>query len=168
MKKSLITALSLSGLMLFSSSVAAQESLDIDHAWIALQPPGAQASAAFMYLQNPTEEDVAIVSAAAPGFNTIELHLSVNEDGMHRMIEQDEIVVEAGDSLVMAPGGYHVMLIGPEQDLTEGQMVPVALTLASGAVIEQDIEVIRREHAPEPTSGKPMPGGHHHGGGHHH
>jgi len=150
------------GLLMAGASTTMAGSLEIEHDWIALQPPGAQASAAFMLLNNPGDADVHIVSADAPGFDTVELHLSINEDGMHRMVEQERITIKAGSELVMAPGGYHIMLIGPEQDLTEHQIVPVSLTLESGEVIEQEIKVIRREHAPEPTSGQPM-----HNRGHH-
>lgn len=152
------------GLLVAGSSAVMAGTLEIEHDWIALQPPGAQASAAFMQLSNPGDADVHIVAADAPGFATVELHLSINEDGMHRMVEQERITIKAGSDLIMAPGGYHVMLIGPDQDLTENQIVPVSMTLASGEILEQEIEVIRRENAPEPTSGQPM----HHRGGHHH
>ena len=119
--------------------------LKVVHPWVALSPPGAHATAAFMELHNPGGEAVDLVAADADGFQAVELHRSVNENGMHRMIEQDRITVPAGGAVRLAPGGYHVMLIGIERELTEGDAVTLELTLSDGSRLAVEAPVKRRE-----------------------
>ncbi len=136
------------GAALLASAGAAQAAeLDVQNPWVALAPPGAHATAAFMELHNPGDEAVDVVSADAAGFKKVELHESVNEDGMHRMIEQDRITVPAGETVRLAPGGYHVMLIGPERSLEEGETVVIDLGLGDGGHLEVEAPVTPREKA---------------------
>jgi len=147
------TLLLAAGFLLAGAAQAAD--LEVTEPWVALAPPGAHATAGFMELRNPGEEPVDLVAANAEGFQAVELHRSINEDGMHRMIEQERITVPAGGSTRLAPGGYHVMLIGPERSPAQGEIVTIELTLGDGARLSVDAEVKRREQAM---------GGH----GHHH
>ena len=150
MKKTLLRGpfpgLLLAGSLLFAG-VARAADLQVVDPWVALAPPGAHATAAFMELKNPGDEPVDVVSANADGFHAVELHLSVNEDGMHRMIEQERITVPAGESVHLAPGGYHVMLIGPERSLSEGEVVEIELGLSGGEAITVEAPVTPREKA---------------------
>ncbi|KTG17476.1 hypothetical protein AUR63_09200 [Guyparkeria sp. XI15] len=133
--------------------------LQVSEPWVALAPPGAHATAGFMELHNPGDEPVDLVAADADGFDAVELHRSVNENGMHRMIEQERITVPAGGSVRLAPGGYHVMLIGIQRELAEGENVTLELTLADGS--RQTVD------APVTPRGQAM-GSHDSGHGHEH
>lgn len=147
---------------LLTGAVAQAAELQVSEPWVALAPPGAHATAAFMELRNPGDEPVDLVAADADGFQVVELHRSVNENGMHRMIQQERITVPAGGSVRLAPGGYHVMLIGIQRELAEGESVTLELTLGDGSRLSVDAPVTPREQAM---------GGHGHGhgdGGHTH
>ncbi len=139
-----LTRLLLGASLLASAGFASAAELDVHDPWVALAPPGAHATAAFMELENPGEEAIDVVSADADGFKKVELHESVNEDGMHRMIEQERITVPAGGMVRLAPGGYHVMLIGPQRSLEEGETVLVELGLGDGSRIEVQAPVMPR------------------------
>lgn len=134
-----------------------QAAPEVSGAWVPEMPPGAHAYGAFMVLDNPDDAPVALVRAEAPGFAKIELHESVNVDGMHRMIEMEEIAVPAGGQTLLKPGSYHVMLIGPEQRLVAGDRVPLTLHFSDESVVTIEAEVRKREQ---------MMGGHGHHGGH--
>ncbi|MFW6041419.1 MAG: copper chaperone PCu(A)C [Guyparkeria sp.] len=141
------TGLLMGASLLASAAVAQAAELDVQKPWVALTPPGAHATAAFMQLHNPGDEPVDVVSADAEGFKAVELHESVNEDGMHRMIEQDRITVPAGETVSLAPGGYHVMLIGPERSLEEGETVVIDLGLDDGSQLEVEAPIRPRDKA---------------------
>ncbi|MFO7581260.1 copper chaperone PCu(A)C [Guyparkeria sp.] len=141
------TGLLLGAALLASAGAAQAAELDVQSPWVALAPPGAHATAAFMKLHNPGDEAIDVVSADADGFKKVELHLSVNEDGMHRMIEQERITVPAGETVLLAPGGYHVMLIGPERSLDEGEVVAIELGLGDGDRITVEAPVTPRDKA---------------------
>ena len=134
------------GSLLLGGLVQAAE-LKVTHPWVALAPPGAHATAAFMELNNPGEQAVDVVAAMAEGFRAVELHLSINENGMHRMIQQERITVPAGGAVALAPGGYHVMLMGIERELAEGDTVTLDLTLGDGSRLSVDAPVMPREQA---------------------
>jgi hypothetical protein len=140
---------------LLTGNVAQAAELHVNEPWVALNPPGAHATAAFMELHNPGDEPIDLVAADADGFDAVELHRSINENGMHRMIEQERITVPAGEAVRLAPGGYHVMLIGIQRELVEGESVTLELTLGDGSRLSVD--------APVTPRGQAM-GGH---GGHH-
>ncbi len=149
-----VAGLLLGGSLLAVAGLAQASELDVHDPWVALAPPGAHATAAFMELENPGEEAVDVVSADADGFRKVELHESINEDGMHRMIEQERITVPPGETVSLAPGGYHVMLIGPERSLEEGETVVVELRLGDDSRLEVEAPVKPREQGM---------GGHRHG-----
>lgn len=116
-------------------------------AWVALTPPGAHATAGFMTLHNGGEADVDLVAAAADGFDAVELHRSFNENGMHRMVEQERIAIPAGEAVRLAPGGYHIMLIGLQRPLEEGDSVPIELTFDNGSRLVVEAPIKRRSQA---------------------
>ncbi len=96
-------------------------------------PPGAVASAAFMELNNRGHEDHALVAAASPAAEVVELHEHVMKDGMMQMRPVPRIGIPAGATTRLQPGGYHVMLIHLRQDLASGQTVPLTLTFEDGS-----------------------------------
>lgn len=121
--------------------------IEVRDAWVALTPPGAHATAGFMTLHNGGNADVDLLAAAADGFDAVELHRSFNEDGMHRMVEQERIAIPAGEAVQLAPGGYHIMLIGLQRPLVEGDSVPIELTLDNGNTLVIEAPVKRRSQA---------------------
>ena len=163
MKKTTLASGPLKGLLfagsLLFAGMAQAADLEVADPWVALAPPGAHATAAFMELKNPGDTAIDVVSADAEGFHAVELHLSVNEGGMHRMIEQEKITVPAGESVHLAPGGYHVMLIGPERSLAEGELVEIDLGLADGGQVTVAAPVTPRQKA---MGGQGHQHGHHH------
>ena len=140
-----IKALLFAATLLTGAAQAAE--LQVSEPWVALAPPGAHATAGFMELRNPGDEPVDLVAADADGFDAVELHRSINENGMHRMIEQERITVPAGGSVQLAPGGYHVMLIGIQRELVEGESITLELTLDDGSQLSVDAPVTPRGQA---------------------
>ncbi|HQT42455.1 MAG TPA: copper chaperone PCu(A)C [Halothiobacillus sp.] len=120
----------------------------ISEAWIPEQPPGAMANAVFLDMKNGTDKPEVLVKAAAPGFKEVQLHKSIEVNGMHKMIEQKEIVVPAHGETRLAPGGFHIMLIGPEKALVAGEAVPVTLTFADGSTEIITVPVKKRSMMP--------------------
>lgn len=112
--------------------------------WIAEAPPTAMALAAFMVLENDGETPRSLVAVEAPGFDRIELHQSIEENGVHRMIRQEEIRIPADGQTPLEPGGYHIMLIGIQERLQAGDKVPMRLIFADGENRQVDVPVRRR------------------------
>ncbi|MEW6765832.1 MAG: copper chaperone PCu(A)C [Pseudomonadota bacterium] len=113
--------------------------------WIPEAPPNAQAMAAFMSIENDEDRPVKVVNAHAPGFKVIELHKSVEENGMHKMLKQEALVVPPMGSLELRPGSYHIMLIGVQDPRPKaGDVIPVRLDLEDGTQITVQTPVKKR------------------------
>lgn len=132
------------GLILFSLAVTAHAEVDVHDPWIAEAPPAARSLAAFMGLENAGSTPRRLVAVEAPGFDRIELHQSTTEDGTHRMIKQDAIRIPPGGRTELAPGGYHVMLIGVQEPLQAGDTVSMRLIFANDEVRAIEVPVRRR------------------------
>lgn len=117
--------------ILFAAALAlplsAYAEVKVVEPWIPEAPPNAQALGAFMVLENDEDREVKVIAAHAPGFDTIELHKSVEENGMHKMLKQDALVIPAMGSLELKPGSYHVMLIGVHKPPKAGDTIPLRL-----------------------------------------
>ncbi|HQS01754.1 MAG: hypothetical protein B7Y07_00485 [Halothiobacillus sp. 24-54-40] len=136
------------GSVLISMSGMAAAAPVISEAWIPEQPPGAMASAVFLDMKNTSDKPEALVKAAAPGFKEVQLHKSIEENGMHKMIEQKEIAIAPHGETKLAPGGFHIMLIGPEKALVAGETVPVTLSFADGSSETLNVPVKKRPMMP--------------------
>lgn len=96
-----------------------------------------QNSAAFVVVQNNCEVGCRIVKARSPVANTVELHTSFEDNGVHKMRPVEFIALpgKTEDSISeveLKSGGYHVMLIDLNQDLEPGTEIPVTLEMNNG------------------------------------
>ncbi len=132
------------GAILFALAVTAHAEVDVHDPWIAEAPPTARSLAAFMGLENAGSTPRRLVAVEAPGFDRIELHQSTEEDGMHRMVKQEAIEIPPGGRTELAPGGYHVMLIGIHEPLRAGDTVSMRLIFANDEVRVIEVPVRRR------------------------
>ena len=100
--------------------------------WIREAPPGVSMWAGFVSLKNTSEKPVALVRASSPAFHMVEMHRSVVENGVVRMREQERIVIPAGQTVALKPGGYHLMLMHARQPIRAGVSVPITLSFDNG------------------------------------
>lgn len=90
-------------------------------------------TAAFMIIDNDGETDLSLIGADADVAATAELHEMAAVDGEMVMREVTAgITITADRGKVLEPGGYHVMLIGLEQELAPGDEVELTLSFSDG------------------------------------
>ncbi len=120
-------------------AIAAQ--LQVTDAWVREGPPNAEVLGGFMKLHNPSNEAVDVTGVSSPAFERVEMHRSVTANGMAKMIAQDKLTVPANGDLLLAPGGYHLMLFNPKHALQAGQQVSFTLRTAAGDSVTTRAEV---------------------------
>jgi copper(I)-binding protein len=130
---------------LLPGAARAAPALTVRDAWIAEAPPVAKVQAGYMALVNDGPSPVTIVGASSTEFDTVEMHRTVEVEGVMRMEAQHALRVEPGATLELAPGGLHLMLIGPKRPLVAGDRVAIELRLDDGAVILAGAEVRRAD-----------------------
>lgn len=122
----------LGAIVLSAMSGTAFAELIVENAHIRESIPGAPNSAAFMILKNTSAQDVVLTSATSELARATELHNHINDNGVMRMREVSEIVVPAGQSVELKPGGLHVMFMGLATPLKQGEQGVFTLVDQSG------------------------------------
>lgn len=111
--------------------------LTIGHPVIFAAPPTARAVAGYMTIANAGGADDRLTGAEIGGDARAELHRSVMESGVMRMIEQEEgIAIPAGGTTELAPGGFHVMILGLDEVPAEGDSLEATLTFEEAGPVE--------------------------------
>lgn len=102
--------------------------------------------AAYMLLQNHSDEDDAIVGASSEVAEAVEIHLSqMKDDGTMEMIQQESISLPADGEVEFKSGSYHVMLIGLKQELKTGSEFSLTLHFKNHEDINLTIPVMDAE-----------------------
>ncbi len=114
------------------SSATAESFLQVKDAWVRQPPPNASATAGYLTIVNPSDTDYYITGAESERFGAIELHESVEENGMARMIHHNFYRVPAKSQLDIRPGSYHLMLFRWQPPLKEGEKIHFQLKLGNG------------------------------------
>ena len=129
-------------LILFAVPAAAQDysigDLQVEHPWARATIGNLRMTAGYMTVVNAGEVDDRLIAVEIPGAMMVELH--VTEDGKMRGVEAFEI--PAGGTLLVRPGGNHLM-IGPlSGPLAEGETLAGLLVFerAGRLPVEFDVE----------------------------
>lgn len=127
--------------ILLSNPVNADEPLEIEDAWIAEAPPVARVMAAYMEIENDSDQPRRAVALDCQAFERTEFHRTVEKDGIARMEHQPVLEIPAGSELALAPGGLHVMLFNPERRFTAGDSIDCTMTFDDGTRIAFKMDV---------------------------
>jgi len=118
------------------SSGAEQSLIVAEHAWARATPKGAPNGAAYVTLANRGTSEDRLLGATSPAAQSIQFHSEVNENGVMKMRELPAIDVRPGASVVLKPGGIHMMMIGLKQQLNEGETVALTLMFEKAGAVE--------------------------------
>jgi len=92
-------------------------------------------TAAFIKIQNNTNENDTLVSAGSSSAKVVEIHETFSrENDMKGMRKVDNIIIPAKSTVELKPGGFHVMLIGLNNDLVAGTEVKIELNFKKSGV----------------------------------
>ncbi len=102
------------------------QSVTVNEAWIRGTVPGQSATGAFMELTG--KSSARLVAAESPAAKSVEVHNMTMEGGVMKMFPVEGVDVPAGKTVKLAPGGYHIMMMGLQKSLNAGEKVPLKLT----------------------------------------
>lgn len=98
--------------------------------------PGMRMSAGYLALTNNSKDPLVITDVSSPQFEAVEMHETIEEDGVSRMVPVGDLTIPPGSTVTFKPGGKHLMLMRPGAALDV-----VALSFHSGDKIVLTIEV---------------------------
>jgi periplasmic copper chaperone A len=122
-----------------------------EEAWVRSTPPNRTVTAAYLGIRNNSGESRRMTGAASPVAGRVELHTHVHDprSGMMQMRHVEAIELPAGETVRLAPGGLHIMLMDLDRDLQPGATVPMTLEFDDGSRLELEAPVRRGEEAME-------------------
>jgi hypothetical protein len=92
--------------------------------------------AAYLTIENTGASDDALVEVRSDVAEKLEIHDMTMENMVMRMRKVDRLALPAGETVRLAPGGLHVMLIRLRAPLAEGDVVPLTLVFEKAGAIE--------------------------------
>ncbi len=120
---------------------AAQAEIIIKDAYVNAPPPMTQVTAGFFELENHGHDTVRLTHFSSPVAGKVELHATVEQDGMSKMIAQDGVDIPSHGSVKLQHGGLHLMLMKLTQELKPGDKVDISLGFDNGDELVQRFEV---------------------------
>lgn len=114
--------------------------ITISNPWARATPGKAPNGAGYVVLKNAGDAD-RIVGASSNVSSRTELHAHLAENGIMRMRKMETVELPQGGEVVFKPHGKHIMFIGLNGPLKEGQSVHLTLTLekAGDVMIEMPV-----------------------------
>ncbi|GAA4404667.1 hypothetical protein GCM10023168_17610 [Fodinibacter luteus] len=125
-----------------SSSTTTAE-LVLDDGWVKAVPaaadgtaPSSMMTAMFGTVRNPTDHEVTLTGGSSAVAGLVEIHETVRTDsgGMQMQPKPGGIVLPAGGSHTLQPGGDHVMLMDLSAPLESGTTTTVTVTTSDGDI----------------------------------
>ena len=115
-------------LLILVSAVALADpaGIRIDHVWSRPMPAGAT-GVVYLTVTNQGAPD-ALTGVTTPVAASAGVHESIDDHGVMKMRPVASLAVTSDKPVMLAPGGYHIMLTGLKQALVAGTSFPVTLT----------------------------------------
>ena len=115
----------------FSPSLVIAD-IEVKGGYLRAVPPGQMMSAAFMQLTNTTDREITIIGGSSPAVKAIELHQHTMVNGVMKMRRIPSLSIQPASSVMLEPGGLHIMFIGLKGLLTKGDNFSFDLKFQNG------------------------------------
>jgi copper(I)-binding protein len=117
-------------------------SLVVDHPWTRATPKGAKVAGGYMSITNNGTGPDRLIGGTLPHASRFEVHeIRMKGDVMHMRPLPNGLEIKPGQTVKLAPGGYHVMFTGLTQQLKQGERIKGRLTFEKAGTVELEYVV---------------------------
>ena len=146
MKTQLFAAMAL---LAFAAPASAHEfkvgDLVVDHPMAFETAATAMSGGGYLTVTNTGTTDDRLIAVEAD-FPRVMLHTTEMTDGVAKMRHVDGVDIPAGETVTLAPGGYHVMFMGLDGDPFEvGETVPATLIFENAGALDVVFNIEERD-----------------------
>ncbi|UIP30655.1 copper chaperone PCu(A)C [Photobacterium sp. TLY01] len=120
--------------------------LHIDHPWSKEVPPMSSVAAAFFSVDNHGDQADVLLRAESPIAEKVELHEHAHENGMMKMRKVDDIQIPAGETQLLKPGGYHIMMFNLTSVPKLGDSFPLTLYFQHAGQVDVQVKVEKADY----------------------
>jgi copper(I)-binding protein len=112
-------------------------SIKVSQPWTRVTPNGAQVAGAYMTLTNAGKVTDRLIGGSSSVAGQFEVHQMSMTDGVMRMRRlENGLEIKPGETVVLKPGSYHVMLLGLKQQVQQGKPVKGTLEFEKAGKVE--------------------------------
>jgi copper(I)-binding protein len=140
MRASTVFLLSLS-LAVTASCGPTASGIAVSDAWARPAAGAGSTTSVYFEVANQGDETDRLVGGVSPLAEAVEIHETTMEGDMVHMMPVAEIVLPAGATIGLEPGGHHLMLVGLTGPLRPGDRVPLTLRFERAGDIQVEAEV---------------------------
>ena len=109
--------------------------IEVREVWARSAMKG-RSAAAYLEIVNHGSEPDRLVAADSPVAEKVSLHRHTMVEGVMKMRPVPAIEVPGGGTVVLQPGGFHIMLMKLREPLKSGMQIPLTLTFARAGTVE--------------------------------
>lgn len=133
-------AAALAGLALATPALA---EIEVHDAYARASTMISESGAAFMVIHNHGGPDDRLMSARADISERVELHTHLeDQNGVMRMVEvEDGFELPTDGEILMERGGHHVMFLGLNEPMEQGDTFPLTLVFQQAGEVTIDVVV---------------------------
>jgi copper(I)-binding protein len=125
--------------LLLMAALPALAQVTVGEPWVRATVAAQKATGAFMTLTST--QTTKLVGVSSPVAGTVEVHEMKMVDDMMKMRQLQALDLPAGQTVKLAPGGYHLMLLNLKQPLKEGDKVPLTLEIEDAQKVRSKVVV---------------------------
>jgi periplasmic copper chaperone A len=141
--------LAVAACLVVAGAVLAQTGqLEVTSPWARATPAKAENGVAYLTIRSPTADR--LLSVSSPVAKKAELHTMGMSGVVMKMRPLASLDIPAGQPVTLKPGGEHIMLLGLNGPLHEGQSFPLTLTFENAGAREVTV-VVEKPGAAGPT-----------------
>lgn len=141
-----LSSLLLAASLLWTGAASAHDyklgALEIGHPWARATPATAPAGGAYLSIHNTGSTPDRLISARSPASGLVQIHEMKMEGDVMRMRELEKgLEIPAGATVTLAPGAFHLMMMGLKEPLAQGSTVPLTLVFEKAGKIDVELAV---------------------------
>src|SRR5665213_3296385 len=116
--------------------------LVITQAWSRATPGGAKIAGGYLTIQNKGPKADRLIGGSGDVTDRIEVHEMTTTNGVMTMRALDKgLTIAPGQTVRLAPGGYHLMMFDLKSPLKQGDKVPVTLEFEKAGKVTVSLDV---------------------------
>ena len=117
-------------------------SIEIDQPWTRATPSTAKTGGGFLAITNKGTTPDRLIAARSTASDKVEIHEMKMDGSIMRMRELEKgLEIPPGATVVLKPGGYHIMFMELKAPLQKDAKVPVTLVFEKAGSIDLELKV---------------------------